>query len=118
MVRLRGHHLVCLHFFSGEGLGEEFRENYRQVLACLTRGEGLERAVGPDDVCSACPRLDGTVCGWDETAIRELDRLALAQIGEKTTWPELAERVRSFPLLWWEEFCEGCDWARYCVRPR
>jgi len=118
MVRLRGHHLVCLHFFTGGGLSAAFLANYREIISRLTRGEAVAVAGGADDVCRFCPHLAGGVCGWDEAAVRELDRLALAALGTgERTWCELAARVRTFSPRWWEEFCAGCGWAEFCTRP-
>ncbi|HDL01563.1 MAG TPA: DUF1284 domain-containing protein, partial [candidate division Zixibacteria bacterium] len=31
MVRLRAHHLICLHFYRGEGYSEGFIENLETV---------------------------------------------------------------------------------------
>jgi len=120
VVKLRGHHLVCLHFFSGEGLDEAFLANYRRLLDRLARGEAVEAAAGADDVCRWCPHLGGESCGWDEAVVRELDRLALEELGggREMTWPEVEAKVRSFSPRWWEEFCTGCDWAEFCTRPR
>jgi len=120
MVRLRGHHLVCLNFFSGEGLGDEFRDNYRRLLERLTGGEPVAVADGADEVCRRCPHRQEDLCGWDEAAVLRLDRLALAALGTAAggaaAWTELTARVRSLPGAWWEEFCAGCDWV--CSRPR
>ena len=119
MVRLRGHHLVCLHFFTGGGLSDAFLANYRGLLDRLARGEGVQVAGVADDVCRACPRLEGEVCGWDEAAVRALDRLALEELGAgETAWPELAAKVTSLSSGWWEDFCAGCDWAEFCTRPK
>lgn len=56
MVKLRGHHLICLHFFKGEGYSKAFVENLREVVK-RAENRTLEIVTGGDDVCAACPEL-------------------------------------------------------------
>ena len=57
MLKLRGHHLVCLHYFQGEGYSREFVCNLQELVHRAEKGEPVEVVVGPDDVCRACPNL-------------------------------------------------------------
>lgn len=41
MSSLRGHHLICLHFFKGEGYDAAFVENLARVIA-QTKKKGRE----------------------------------------------------------------------------
>jgi len=52
-VRLRGHHLICLQFFRGEGYSPEFVENLAHVITNATESGALVVA-GADRVCAAC----------------------------------------------------------------
>jgi hypothetical protein len=75
MLILRGHHLICLHFFSGEGYDAQFIENLRDVLK-RAESEEIEIVSGNDDVCAKCLYLKDHKCAYDENAdkeIREMD---------------------------------------------
>ncbi|MCC6347228.1 MAG: DUF1284 domain-containing protein [Nitrospirales bacterium] len=120
--RLRGHHLVCLHFYSGEGYTAAFIENLQQVLDAVGR-EGAEAVLGADAVCMQCPSLADGICSHSEqadTEIREMDAKALELLrirtGETLAWEEIREKLpRIFPL-WYNEFCIACGWKRACDR--
>ena len=89
-MKLRGHHLICLNFFKGEGYSEEFVEIIKRIL----KEKEIEVVTGADDVCSKCPYLRGGFCDYKENAekeIRELDKLAceLLSPGSITSWNEI-----------------------------
>ncbi len=125
MLKFRGHHLVCLHFFKGEGYSREFVHNLQELVGRAEKGEPIEVVAGPDDVCRACPHLRKERC-WHkndaEAEIKKLDYLALrylgASVGEKVTWEEIKKKVGSAPEKWFAAFCAGCDWALVCSRGR
>ncbi|HDL15578.1 MAG TPA: DUF1284 domain-containing protein [Euryarchaeota archaeon] len=56
MLKLRGHHLLCLNFFKGEGYNRNFVDNLRKVLDKAKREE-FYIAIGSDDICIACSHL-------------------------------------------------------------
>ncbi|AAB89439.1 DUF1284 domain-containing protein [Archaeoglobus fulgidus] len=116
-MKLRGHHLICLQFFRGEGYSGEFVENVKKIMERLESGETVEVVAGVDDICVACPYNRG-YCGKDETSeerVREMDKAAVRLLGvsEKTTWREVAERIEKV-LNEWRVFCEDCDWKEVC----
>ncbi len=122
MVRLRGHHLVCLHFFQGEGYGPEFVENLKGIMDRLEKGEEVEVIPGADDVCAWCPTLKNGVCANEsggEAAIRELDQKALAHlglaVGSRARWGEVREKLLTTAPEWLGAFCAGCEWERVCA---
>jgi len=47
-AKLRGHHLICLNFFRGEGYSEDFIKNIYSVM----KKEKVEIVKGADDVCA------------------------------------------------------------------
>ena len=124
MIRLRGHHLVCLHFYHGEGYPEEYIDNLRNIMEKVKSGEKIRVVCGPDDVCGMCPYLSEGRCGYKKEGmdeeIEELDMKALDLLkvspGEKVNWSEIKEKVASASKDWFLSFCEGCDWERYCSR--
>ncbi|MEW6573377.1 MAG: DUF1284 domain-containing protein [Bacillota bacterium] len=123
MIRLRGHHLVCLQFFRGEGYDRVFIENLQTVVGRAVKGEEIEVVEGPDDVCRACPSLEEGRCSSQpaggEANIRELDEKARAHlgigVGERVLWREVFARVSVTSEEWFAGFCEGCEWEKACV---
>lgn len=122
--RLRGHHLICLRFFTGEGYSAEFVRNLVDVLA--RAADGLVVVDGADDVCAACPSLgSGGACehvpGAD-AGIRALDALALEllgmSVGRRTHPGDIAERMPGVLQRWFAEACADCEWAHVCERAR
>ncbi|MFZ5906319.1 MAG: DUF1284 domain-containing protein [Nitrospirota bacterium] len=122
-LRLRGHHLICLHFFKGEGYRPDFVENLRKVLDRAKAGEQIEICEGPDDICRMCPFLEKDRCLYHEDAeeeIREMDRAAtdLLRIrsGGNIAWPDIQERIPGIFTVWVRKFCGDCDWFTVCRR--
>jgi len=117
---LRGHHLICLHFFKGEGYDTAFVENLGRVIDSTAR-EGVVVHSGADDVCHACPHLAGGGCNYmadNEEEIKRLDAIALKllnlEAGDKADWEALRKTLpRIFPE-WKTRACGKCDWLRTC----
>ncbi|RLF16238.1 MAG: DUF1284 domain-containing protein [Thermoprotei archaeon] len=121
MARLRGHHLICLHFFKPEALGEAFASKARHVLSRLESGEPIIVVDDADEVCSACPYLRGDECAYSEGAeeeIKAMDRDALKLLGlEKgavTTWSYVKEKVSNVIGEWRSKYCSECEWNKSC----
>jgi hypothetical protein len=123
-ARLRGHHLICLHFCHGEGYSPEFVVNLMHTLEALDERPGIV-VEGHDDVCSACPsRGDETSCillseGGHGKGIRELDELALALLemrpGDSVDFGRVREQIPTILKEWREKACRGCDWEPTCM---
>lgn len=123
MLELRGHHLVCLQFLQGEGYSREFVQNLVEVVARAEQGEEIRIVAGPDDVCRACPHLQGGRCAYGEDSdaeVRKLDEEALRYLGvanaDTVSWREAKEKVLGAPREWFTAFCAGCDWEEVCRR--
>ena len=121
-VSLRGHHLICLQFYRGEGYSAPFVENLDGVLARLADEPALVIA-GADAVCSACPELgaDGVCAG--ETEISRIDALAFSllgvEAGKRIRLAEARERLVGDAVAlgrWRSEVCDGCAWEDVCER--
>jgi hypothetical protein len=122
--RLRGHHLVCLQFYRGQGYSDEFVANLDGVQKAAAETPALI-VSGPDDVCAACPGLgaDGT-CRHPDTGEAEalrIDALALqvldAAIGETISLGQAHDRLASDAEAcerWRAESCASCPWEHAC----
>ncbi|MEM0302011.1 MAG: DUF1284 domain-containing protein [Archaeoglobaceae archaeon] len=117
MHRLRGHHLICLHFFKGEGYDEEFKKRLREILKNISVVEIVE---GVDEICEFCPHNLG-YCNYHpeaEKEVKELDNLALRliklEIGSKIGWSELKSKIPSVLEDWKNFACRNCEWRVVC----
>ena len=122
-IRLRGHHLICLHFFDGEGYDREFVENLREILQKAESGKIIEVTQEADDICRVCPFLKKSKCTQDtdaEKEIREMDRTALQllQVRRKDIvgWKDIGERIPDIFRQWSAQYCNTCSWRQVCEK--
>jgi len=123
MLTLRGHHLICLHFFRGEGYAPEFITHLGLILKKAEAGEPIDVFSGADDVCTVCPYLKGGICFYNEEAerdIRQMDIKALKLLeltaGAIVQWPDIRKKIPSLYRRWSEEFCLSCNWRQACEK--
>ena len=114
---LRGHHLICLNFFRGEGYSEEFIENLYAVI----KKENIEIVTGADEVCRKCPYLKEGKCrssDYTDEKIHLQDREALRLLGFKqgniVSWKMLASKLPEIIDEWKAEFCFACGYRKVC----
>jgi hypothetical protein len=119
---LRGHHLICLHFFRGEGYNPEFVENLVSVLkkADVTP---IKVVRGVDDVCTKCPHKANDKCLYGENSdeeIREMDKRALELLMveeyDEIKWNDIVEELPSIFGSWYASYCSSCEWRGACDR--
>lgn len=85
-ARLRGHHLLCLLAFSGEGYSTAFEEQFAKLeLIYRNPGSRIEVLLSPDDACAACPHGSPEGCksavDGPEQGVQSLDRTVLNMLG-------------------------------------
>ena len=122
MRGLRGHHLICLHFYGGEGYDRDYIDNLERTLEEIRR-EGVVVLEGPDDVCRPCPHRRGDQCTFSSTAdreVREMDGKALQLLGlrpgGRVEWGDLRESVAAVFPRWFERHCALCSWRGACEK--
>lgn len=125
MIKLRGHHLICLHFFQGEGYSPTFVDNLKTLVQKLESNEDINITSEADDVCAKCPYLSDAKCVHktdSESAIRELDNTALNllgfEVGQKIKWQNAKQLTMGIPPDKFRSFCKDCDWAKLCNKAR
>lgn len=116
-AKLRGHHLICLNFFRGEGYSEEFIKNIYSVVA----KEELEIIEGPDEVCARCPYLKDNKCSSGEYTDEKIlfqDKEALRLLGFKpgrvVDWELISARLPQILEKWKIQFCMDCGYRKVC----
>jgi hypothetical protein len=122
MIKLRGHHLICLHYYDGEGYDEPFIRNLKKVLA-LAGKEGVQAVEGADEVCGPCPWRGGSACTFSDAAdreIRQMDERALKLLGlkagEEAAWESIREEASRVFLEWYRFYCFACTWRSACEK--
>lgn len=122
IAELRGHHLICLQFYRGEGYSPTFIGNVKRVIALAAQNPALI-VSGPDDICAECPGLaaDGTCTDPGEAEVLRIDSLALtvldAAIGESLSLAGARARLESDAVgvgRWRAEACADCTWEAVC----
>lgn len=114
-AKLRGHHLICLNFFRGEGYSDDFIKNIHSVA----RKEKVEVIEGADEVCSKCPYLEDNRCSnYTEEIIVFQDKEALELLGvkpgEMVDREIIAARIPDIMEKWKIQFCLECDYRSVC----
>jgi uncharacterized protein len=125
--RIRGHTLLCLQGFRGEGYSAGFIENMAALHRDLNENPDrwVEVVEAPDTFCAACPHLATVGCSLNgarsEEGMQAQDRHVLEllglQPGTRVRWREVLERVRAsvkgsdLPGI-----CGSCRWLPlgYC----
>lgn len=96
MIKLRGHHLLCLQFFEGRGYDKKFIENLKNILKRLNRGEKIKIVKGKDDICSACSYSSNNERCRLYKRIEEKDKIVLRifnlNAGEEISWDKVIQR--------------------------
>ena len=115
--KLRGHHLICLHFFKGEGYSEDFIENIYNVL----QNPKMQVIDGADDICAKCPYLENGKCGsheYSDEDIRAQDgealRLLELEPGTVVEWGHIAAMLPPILDEWKSLFCGECEYRKVC----
>lgn len=115
--KLRGHHLICLNFFKGEGYSQVFVDNLYEVL----KKKDIEIVEGPDEVCAKCPHLKDNKCANDEyseDAIQTQDRNALKLLnyesGQSVKWEMIASLLPDVLDDWKKQYCNTCRYRKVC----
>jgi len=122
MPLLRGHHLVCLNFFNGEGYDEVFINNLKNLLDRVEE-EDITISFGADDVCRSCSYLEANRCQHSKNSdeeIMEMDTKALTLLtlshGDKVEWSALKEKLCKIFPEWFSIYCIDCDWRVTCEK--
>ncbi|MEQ9730714.1 MAG: DUF1284 domain-containing protein [Candidatus Methanoperedens sp.] len=116
-AKLRGHHLICLNFFRGEGYSEDFIKNIHSVI----RKQKVEVVAGPDEVCKRCPYLIENKCADNEYTNEKIlfqDKEALRLLGYKQgeiiSWKTISAKLPGIIEDWKAQFCADCRYLKVC----
>ncbi len=124
MIRLRGHHLLCLQTYKGLGYSEGFVRGMDAITERLNAGETVEIVEGPDDICAGWAHEPDNHCHADRAAARDASALAAfsrmlgSPIGPGARIPKAGRlMVSARPLFAAGELragCTQCPWIETC----
>jgi len=126
VVRLRGHHLLCMLTFRGEGYSPRFVENFHAIVARLNAGADIVITTGPDDICAPLCAAEGADCHCYADRNQRRDEQALADLaallgqplqpgGVLHLTPDIIHRLRAaFTAGTTRTACAGCEWFDLC----
>ena len=118
-IRLRPHHLLCIHNFVGKGYDETFTAHMSQIVEMLKEDPKIELVEGCDELCGACPHdLDGVCESADKVSRYDrgvMEACGLAP-GDCESWSSLSDKVIEsvFHAGRFEQICSDCQWYEIC----
>ncbi|WP_088538825.1 DUF1284 domain-containing protein [Methanobrevibacter sp. 87.7] len=126
MLKIRGHHLLCLQGFQGYGYNKEFTENMTLIHKKIINDEEYVKITSNiDDICKKCPNNNCEICiNKDEnTKILKMDKIVLEKI-LKESKKDYYKASELFDLINnklftskkdIENICGGCKWYDVCL---
>jgi hypothetical protein len=124
-IRLRGHHLLCMLTYQGEGYSPAFVANFDAIIKRISAGEAIEMIEGPDDIC-VCLLSEKNDAHCLNESVMARDTLALEQIEDEglhfrrgtfvLTAQALAKLRQAFAQKRIRAACEGCEWHGLCTQ--
>ncbi|WP_461462616.1 DUF1284 domain-containing protein [Methanobrevibacter sp.] len=125
MIKLRGHHLLCIQGFQGYGYSDKFQENMKNIhKKIMSNEETIQIVTSPDDICEFCPNLNKGQCKdyIEDQKILKMDTIVLDKILNKDNKKEykpseLFEIVNNAfrEKKDIEDVCIGCMWFCKCL---
>ena len=122
-VRLRGHHLLCMLTYKGEGYSPAFTANFDTIVKRIAAGEQIEIVEGSDDICSCLLAGKPDAHCLNESVMRR-DALALEQIKNegldlRGTFVLTAQHLEKLRAAFLDNrvraACIGCEWHGLCT---
>lgn len=119
MLTLRGHHLICLIAFQGEGYSPAFSRNFKKLQKIYLNNptEKIKVIAGPDMACKKCPNLSKNTCispiDGPNSRIIAFDKMAFKLLKIKPgiyNVAELHQRLRRLTNPSLRNFCHNCSW--------
>ena len=118
IMKLRGHHLICLQFFKGKGYSKIFVENAKKIVEYWEKNPA-ETVNHADDICGFCSFLKNGRCDKYKEEIEKNDELALKllglNIGDKVRKSFVKKKMLKILNGWKEKACKNCEWKKLCL---
>lgn len=124
-IQLRGHHLLCILTFVGNGYTRKFCLNYEGVVRRMNDGETVRLVNGADDICCALIAEEKNPHCFNDSVV-ERDAKAIALVSEVLEQPlqagselvlseDIVNTLRAgFANGRLRGACENCEWSGMC----
>lgn len=125
IIKLRGHHLLCIQGFQNKGYNKSFIDNMASLISFLNENADVNVKIinWDDDICSFCPNLNSDgFCKDFETnqRIKKRDDLSLdfldLKYGEIYSYLSILSKM--FDVLDFDKvdtICNDCEWQNVCL---
>ncbi len=134
IIKIRGHHLLCMQSFKGFGYNQTFVDNLFKVIDAIKKDESLFLHIVAecDTICSSCPHMinkktnnrNALVCAKDKNSeidLRELDLNVLdkfnldvgAIINASEIYKLIREEINKNSDVF--KICGSCKWLELCI---
>ena len=131
IMKIRGHHLLCIQSFKGFGYNEHFIDNMHKIISAIKKSKDLVLHIVAecDDICSYCPHITSEKfanrkCAKDknsEIELRELDLNVLDKfnldigtlINAREVYKLIREEINKDTNTF--KICGSCRWIEICI---
>ncbi|MBO6110105.1 MAG: DUF1284 domain-containing protein [Methanobrevibacter sp.] len=122
LMKLRGHHLLCILGFQGYGYSEDFVLNMTRINELRKSEKSIIKLTNsPDDIFSSCPNLKNNLCEneMQNEIIVKMDEEVLSKFNRNIEYNAIDlfnEVILKFNTLKSvENICNDCKWAEKCL---
>lgn len=127
VVRLRGHHLLCMLAYVGYGYTPEFTKAFDNAVTLINDGVPVEIVPDVDDLCGTLDPDTQEDYHCNDERSRQQDAVALQALNDtlSTDWaigsrvaitPDIVELMRAaFKTKTVRKGCVGCPWYDTCT---
>lgn len=123
MIKLRPHHLLCIHSFQGKGYNGAFVDNMAAIVDKIKNNPEIiiEVCETTDDICQKCPSIQADdVCEFGDK-VKKLDDSVLQPfnvpvgVASYNTLRAILQKETTLPTLM--ATCAGCEWRDHMNCP-
>ncbi len=111
--KLRPHHILCMHAFSGMGYSDSFVDNMTDVIEEIKEFDLLEIIFTVDDICKECPHLvEGSLCDSNNRVNALDERVIKAYNLEQRVYrySEIISKLQGLSHDQHRAICKECSW--------
>ena len=115
MIKLRGHHVLCILGYTGWGGSPDFIDNMTKIADELTENKSTQLVLidGADDVCAKCEWQKGSDCVHESPPKIQDDKVIKyfgLEIGKTYSYDEAEKLIRSkINIENFTDICGTCD---------
>jgi uncharacterized protein len=126
LIKIRGHHLLCIPRFYGGGYDKPFGDNMKKICFDIRKNPDVKIKVlkSCDDLCEKCPYKKDEICKktpklneWvlrqDEKVMRKLKISEGSTHTAKDIFSCSIEKITAENL---GEICKGCVFLKNCLK--